>query len=122
MKIVAAAAAVEFAAGLILAVSPTLVSRLVLNADLDDAGQAIGRLGGFGLLSLGLACWPGIVPVGARSATARALLAYNGLAAILFTDLGVRHTLVGVLLWPAAVLHAVLSVLLAYVVIAHRDR
>lgn len=88
MKIVAVAAAVEFVAGLIVAGSPTLVSRLLLNADLDDAGQVLVRLGGFGLLSLGLACWPGPAPLAAKSTAARALLAYNGLATILFIDLG----------------------------------
>ncbi|MGA8575699.1 MAG: hypothetical protein WB609_08470 [Candidatus Cybelea sp.] len=112
MKLITVAAAVEIAAGLIFMVSPSLVAQLVLNAELSAAGEAVARVGGFGLLGLGLACWLGAAPVGAKSAAARGLLAYNILAAIFFTYLGVAGTLVGILLWPAVVLHAILAVLL----------
>jgi hypothetical protein len=115
MKLIAVAAAVEMAAGLILIVSPSLVVQLILNADLNPAGEAVGRLAGFGLLGLGLACWPGSTPVSGKSAAARGLLAYNLLAAVLFIYLGVRGTMVGMLLWPAAVLHTVLAIALGRV-------
>jgi hypothetical protein len=115
LKLIAVAAAVEVAAGLIFIVSPSLVVRLILNADLNPAGEAVGRVAGFGLLGLGLACWPGSTPVSGKSAAARGLLAYNLLAAILFIYLGVRGTMVGMLLWPAAVLHAVLAIALGRV-------
>jgi hypothetical protein len=115
MKLIAVAAAVEMAAGLILIVSPSLVVQLILNADLNPAGEAVGRLAGFGLLGLGLACWPGSTPVSGKSAAARGLLAYNLLAAVLFIYLGVRGTMVGMLLWPAAVLHTLLGIALGRV-------
>jgi hypothetical protein len=115
MKLIAVAAAVELAAGAILIVSPALFVRLVLNADLDAAGEAIGRVGGFGLLSLGLACWPGLSPAGVKSAALRGLLTYNVLAALFFIYLGVREAPVGALLWPVAALHAALAILLARV-------
>ena len=115
MKLINVAAAVEIAAGLIFMISPSLVARLVLNAELSAAGEAVGRVGGFGLLGLGLACWLGSAPVGAKSAAIRGLLAYNVLAAIFFTYLGVQGTLVGILLWPAAALHAILAILLGRV-------
>lgn len=118
MKLIAVAAAVEVAAGLIFIVSPPLVARLILNADLNAAGQAVGRVVGFGLLGLGLACWPGSTPVSGKSAAARGLLAYNLLAAIFFVYLGVQGTMVGMLLWPVAVLHAVLAIALGRVFVA----
>jgi hypothetical protein len=121
MRTIAVAAAVEILAGLVLIVSPSLVARLLLHADLNGGGEIVGRVGGFGLLGLGLACWPASAPVSAKSAASRGLLAYNVLAAILFIYLGVRGTLVGALLWPAAVLHAVLAVLLARVFVLGRD-
>jgi hypothetical protein len=112
MRLVTVAAAVEVAAGVIFMVSPSLVARLALNADLSAAGEAVGRVAGFGLLGLGLACLPGSERVSERSAAVRGLLAYNVLAALFFSYLGVRGNLVGMLLWPIAVLHAVLAVLL----------
>jgi hypothetical protein len=115
MKLIAVAAAIEVAAGLILIVSPPLVARLMLNADLNAAGEAIGRVAGFGLLGLGLAGWPASAQADGKSAAVRGLLAYNVLGAIFFIYLGIQGTLVGMLLWPAAILHAVLAILLARV-------
>lgn len=113
MKVIAVAAAVEVAAGCVLIVSPPLVAHLVLNGDLNAAGEAIGRIGGFGLLALGAACWPGSFTANGKNGAIRGLLAYNALASLFFIFLGVRAALVGPLLWPAAILHAVLTVLLA---------
>ena len=71
MKLVAFAAAFESATGLILIVWPSLLVLLLLGEDLSAPGQAIARVGGFGLLALGIACWPGPKSAGptvARSA------------------------------------------------------
>jgi hypothetical protein len=113
-KLIALAAAIEVATGLVLIIDPSLVASLLLKADLNVVGQAVGRVAGFGLLGLGLACWPGREPARGNGAV-RGLLAYNALAAIFFIYLGVRGELVGLLLWPAAVLHAALAILLARV-------
>lgn len=112
MKLITVAAAIEVAAGLILAVTPSLVARLVLNADLNSAGEALGRVGGFGLLGLGVACWVQSASVSRNTAVVRGLLTYNVLAALFFIYLGVQGTLIGPMLWPAAVLHFVLAILL----------
>jgi hypothetical protein len=105
MKLMTIAAAIEVLAGVIFVASPSLVTHLVLNSDLNPAGEAVGRVGGFGLFSLGLASWPGSTPI-------RGLLAYNVLAAVFFIYLGIQGTLVGGLLWPVAALHFVLAALL----------
>lgn len=111
MKVVAVAAAVEIAAGLILAVIPSVVARLVFGADFTPAGTAICRIGGFGLFGLGIACWP--VSALVNVTAVRGLLSYNVLAAVLFAWLGIGRELVGPLLWPAVALHGALSLLLA---------
>jgi hypothetical protein len=111
MKIVAVAAAVEIAAGVILAVIPSVAVRLVFGVDFTPAGTAICRIAGFGLFGLGIAGWPASAV--ANLTAVRGLLAYNVLAAVLFASLGIRGELVGPLLWPAAALHGALSLLLA---------
>jgi hypothetical protein len=109
-------AAVEAAAtSLVLILSPSLFGWLILGAELSEAGQALGRLTGIVLLALGLACWPA-PPAAIQSTSAvRALLIYNLLATIYLLYLGVGGKLVGMLLWPAVALHAILTILVTRV-------
>jgi len=110
MKWVTTAVAVEIAAtGLILVLSPFLFGRLVLGGELSEPGQALGRLAGIALLGLALTSWP---DPSARP-VARAMLAYNLLATVYLGYLGIMGKLVGVLLWPAVVLHLLFTALLA---------
>ena len=71
--------------------------------------MTVARVAGIALIALGLACWPG------KKATpaALAMLTYNVLVALYFLDLGLHGEWVGVLLWPAVVLHGILTILLA---------
>jgi len=101
----------EGATGLALIAMPDVVARLLLGGDISGASIAIGRVAGFGLLSLGMACWQGPNPT-SSAAPARAMLAYNVLATLYFLRLGIGGEWVGPLLWPAATLHGVLSFLL----------
>lgn len=120
MKLIAVAAAVEAATGLVLVINPSVVAWLLLGADLSGAGQAVGRVAGFALLALGLACWPASEPVTHKSAAARGLFAYNVLAAMFFLFLGVRNEFVGLLLWPAVALHGALAILLARIFVSDK--
>jgi hypothetical protein len=110
-RLAAMAAAIEAATGAALIADPHLVVRLLIGAGLSDGGVAIGRVCGFALLSLGLACRPsrGIVTSQAGSA----LLTYNVLTALYLGYLGVVAGFSGYLLWPACVLHGLLALLLA---------
>jgi hypothetical protein len=117
LRLTAVAAAVEAATGVVLIINPQLVAWLLLGADLSSAGQAVGRVAGFALLALGLACWPVPETASRKSAAARGLFAYNVLAAIFFLYLGVRGEFVGLLLWPAVAIHAALAILLARVAV-----
>lgn len=112
-KLLDVAAVIEAATGLALMIYPPLVIRLLLGDEVSGAGEALGRVAGFALLSLGLACWPGVDSAGATTPALRALLTYNLLATIYLTYLGIDGGLVGSLLWPAVVIHAVLTFLLA---------
>ena len=104
------AAAVEAAAGCALIADPAFVVRLLIGASLSSGGMAVGRVGGFGLLSLGLACWPSGVVVTARATGA--LFTYNLLSSLYIAYLSVVGGFVGYLLWPACAVHAFLALLL----------
>lgn len=105
------AAAVEVTAGCALIASPTFVVRLLIGASLSSGGIAVGRVGGLGLLSLGLACWPrrGVATAQATSA----LLTYNLLSSLYIGYLSLFGGFFGYLLWPAFALHGLLALLLA---------
>jgi len=68
---------------------------------------------GFALLGLGLACWPGLESAGVNNPALRALITYNLLATLYLAYLGIGDRLVGSLLWPAVVIHGVLTLLFA---------
>jgi hypothetical protein len=104
-------AAIEATTGLALIADPALVVRLLIGAGLSNGGMAVGRIGGFGLLSLGLACWPTAAVVTTR--TTAALFTYNLLSSLYIAYLGVVGGFAGYLLWPACALHAFLTLFLA---------
>ena len=108
-----AAAALEAATGLALMINPEIVSRWLLGEELPAVGIALGRVSGFGFVALGLACWPDRQAASVASRPLRALLTYNLLVTIYLVYLGIGGSLVGSLLWPAAALHAGLTLLLA---------
>jgi hypothetical protein len=108
-RVLAVAAAGEAVTGLALAIDPPLVVRLLLGAEPLGAGLAISRVAGIALLALGVACWP-VRDAIARPPALRAMSTYNVLATLYLLSLGVRGEWVGRLLWPAVVLHAVLTV------------
>ena len=95
----------EAAAGLAFLTVPSLVVPLLFGQEPAGVAVALARVTGIALLALGVACWPGPPLVG--------LLTYNAVAAVYLAYLGFAGGLTGVLLWPAAVLHAILTVLLS---------
>jgi len=105
-RLLAMAALAEAAMGLALLGAPTIVVRLLLGPD-DLAGVAvvIARVTGIALIGLGLSCWPG-------SSALAGMLAYSGILTLYLALVGLGGASVGVLLWPAVVLHAVLTALL----------
>ena len=112
-RLLGLAAVLETATGLALIIHPPLLSHLLLGEGVSGAGIALGRVAGFALLGLGLACWPGLESAGVNTPALRALLTYNLLVTLYLAYLGIDSRLVGSLLWPAVVIHAVLTLLLA---------
>ena len=110
-RLLTLAAAIEAVTGLLLMTVPSPVVRLLLDGKISGVSVPLGRVAGFGLLSLGIACWPGRHPAGNMFSALWAMLAYNLLAAIYFLSLGIGGEWVGTLLWPAVVLHAAMTVL-----------
>jgi hypothetical protein len=106
-------AIIEAATGLALMALPSVVVRLLLGGEISGASLPLGRVAGFGLLSLGMACWAGRNPTGNTAPALRAMLTYNSLATLYLLCLGIGGEWVGPLLWPAVALHGILSLLLA---------
>ena len=105
-KLLALAALGEAALGLALLVDPPIVVKLLLGVgDLAGVGLVIARVTGIALIGLGLSCWPG-------STAFAGMLAYGVVLTLYLAGLGLGGEFVGVLLWPAVVLHAVLTALL----------
>jgi hypothetical protein len=104
-KLLALAAVLEAATGLALIVAPSLTGRLLLGAEGTGVAIPVARVLGIALIALGVACWPGPALLG--------MLTYGALVTAYLLYLGVRGEWVGPLLWPAVVLHAVLTLLLA---------
>ena len=103
----------EAGVGLTLLLSPPFVAGLLLGVSLDaPAALIVGRIAGGALLSLGAACWLARDdgPSRARRGLIAALLLYNGAAGAVLATAAAGVRLVGVLMWPAVALHAVLAV------------
>lgn len=110
---IAVAAGVEVVTGFVLIIRPSLFVWLLLGAELSAAGQTLGRLAGFSLLALALACWPRRGAESSSISALRALLVFSLLTTIYLVYLGVRREQMGILIWPAAALHASLTIILA---------
>lgn len=95
----------EIVVGVALIVAPNLASMLLFAAQLEGPGVPVARFAGIGLLSLGCACLSATAAGSPRGAVA-GLLVFNVAATILFVWVGLASTLHGILLWPAAILHA----------------
>ncbi|MGB8121197.1 MAG: hypothetical protein WCF56_21110 [Pseudolabrys sp.] len=100
-KVLVFAAVAEVATGLALLTFPSFVGQLLL-----DEPIPVARVAGIALVALGIACWPGPPLIG--------MLAYSTIVALYLANLGFAGSVAGVLLWPAVVLHAILTALLTW--------
>ena len=98
------AAVAEAATGFAMLIAPSLVGQLLLGEELTGAAIPVARVAGIALISFGIACWPGPPRIG--------MLIYGALVTLYLAFLGVSGGLTGILLWPAVVLHVVLTALL----------
>jgi hypothetical protein len=108
------AAVSEAATGLALLIVPSLVGQLLLGTELAGIAIPVARVAGIALIALGIACWPGTPLVG--------MLTYSAAVTLYLAYLGVAGGMNGVLLWPAVILHVILTALLARALVSDRQR
>jgi len=106
-------AVIEAGAGLALLGCPAAAVTLLLGSPLDTpVGLTVARLGGAGLLALGVACW--LTKHDAQSCAARGLIAamtiYNLGAVVILGLAGIQLQPVGLALWPAVGLHVIMTI------------
>jgi hypothetical protein len=106
-------ALIELGAGLALLCFPSVTAALLVGARLEaPEALTVARVAGVALLTLGVACW--LARYDTQSRAARGLVAamvlYDFGVALILGAAGIGSPLVGVALWPAVVLHAVMTV------------
>ena len=104
-------AIIEAATGLGLIAVPAIVVRLLLDAEMSGATIPLGRVAGVALLALGVACWLARDDTQTRAARGlvSAMVLYNLGAVIILGSAGLGSQSVGIALWPAVILHAVMA-------------
>jgi hypothetical protein len=102
-SVLRAAAAIEVATGVALLIAPSVVGRVLLGETLEGVATPLARVAGIALVALGIACW-GLPTLG--------MSIYGGGVALFLAFVGLRKQMAGILLWPAVVLHVVLTALL----------
>jgi hypothetical protein len=103
-----ASAITEILTGFALLVAPLFVIGLLLGDGLGPTGVAVTRVLGIGLLAVGVAGWESQGQE-RRLAPRAGLCTYNVGAAIVFVILGTYGGMNGPLLWPVAILHAMVG-------------
>ena len=99
------AAVIEVATGAALLIVPSLVGQLLFGVGLTGIGMTVARMTGIALIALGVACWPGTPLIG--------MLTYSAIVTLYLAYVSLVGGLTGILLWPAVVVHAILTALLA---------
>jgi hypothetical protein len=87
---------------LALLVVPSLVGQLLLGQELSGVAIPIARVLGIALIALAVACWPGTPLQG--------MLTYSAAVTLYFLYLGTQGQWVGSLLWPAAIVHGLMTI------------
>jgi hypothetical protein len=105
-------AIIEAATGLALIVMPFVIVRLLLGAEISGAAISLGRIAGVALLALGVACWlaSNDTPSSAARGLVSAMLLYNIGATLILGAAGLGSGLVGLILWPAVLVHAGMAI------------
>ena len=98
------AAVGEAGTGLALLIVPSLVGRLLFGEELAGVAIPVARVAGIALIALGIACWPGPARAG--------MLTYSAAVTLYLAYVGLAGGLTGILLWPAVILHVILTALL----------
>lgn len=105
-------ASIELGAGLLLMCVPSLAVVLLAGTPLETpAALTVTRMGGAGLVALGVACWLAREETQSRAAKGlvTAMLLYNVSAVAILTFAGIGSGIGRTLLRPGLVLHSVMT-------------
>jgi hypothetical protein len=108
--VVTAAAWLEIVVGVLCITVVAIPCRLLFAVEPEGVAMPLGRFAGVALTALGIGCLPS--KTGSYRSAVLGLLAYNSGAAILFASVGFATAFRGPMLWPAAILHAVIAIAL----------
>jgi len=103
-RVLVYAAVSEAATGVALLIAPSLIGQLLFGAELTGIAMTVARVTGIALIALGVACWPGTPLAG--------MLTYSAAVTLYLAYVGFAGGLTGILLWPAVILHVILTALL----------
>jgi hypothetical protein len=95
----------EVITGVALLIVPSLVSLLLFGTELTGVSVPVARVTGIALVGLAVACWPNWTAL-------CGMLTYSMLVTLYLGYVALSGSCVGILLWPAVALHAVLTLLL----------
>ena len=98
------AAVAEAATGIALLAAPSFVGQLLFGQQFTGVAIPAARVTGIALIALAIACCPGPALTG--------MVAYSVAVTLYFAYLGLAGVFTGVFLWPAVIVHAVLSIFL----------
>ena len=110
-------AIVEALVGIALLFAPAYVIGLLLGDGLSLTGVAVSRVLGIGLISLGISAWE-TASQKTYHAPRVGICIYNVGVAGLLSILGTLGGMNGILLWPAAVVHALIGAMMLWVILA----
>jgi hypothetical protein len=106
-KLLTITAIIEAATGVGLLAAPAVLAQLLLGGTLDGpVALTVARVGGAGLLTIGVACW---LSRNDGRALVGAMLLYNIAAVAILGYAAVGLALSGIGLWPAIGLHTALA-------------
>jgi len=112
-RVLAFAAVAEAATGLLLLLLPSVVGQLLLGTELTGVAENLARVAGIALMALSVACWPGTPLI--------AMLGYSAAVTLYLGYIGIVGPSSGILLWPAVVVHVILTVLLTREAFSNRE-
>jgi len=112
-KVLVLAAVGEAVTGVALLLVPSMVGQLLFGTELTGIAVIVARVAGIALIGLGVACWPGPSRAG--------MLTYSVAVTLYFAYLGFAGGVGGILLWPAVVLHLILTALLIWASTSDKD-
>ena len=106
-KLLVITAALEAGTGLGLLAAPSVIAQVLLGGTFEGSvALTVARVGGAGLLTIGIACW--LARDNGR-AMVMAMLFYNVAAVAILAYAAVGFALSGIGLWPAVALHTALA-------------